>query len=83
MSQLVKRTELEAARALQIVQQAQASNKAVTLSTAGKLVFVQVNAMVTFRVAFEMDMRKRINQLLIGRGENWWAKHNASTLKSM
>ena len=78
-----KRKEVDAARALVIVQQAQASNKAVALSTAEKLVFVQVKAMVQFRSPFQADVRKRIYQLLTGRSENWWDKHHSSALASM
>ena len=59
-----KRKEAEAARALLLVQQAQASSKAVALSTAEKLIFVQVKAMLNFRSRFEPDVRKRIYQIL-------------------
>jgi hypothetical protein len=78
-----KRKEADAARALVIVQQAQASNKAVALSTAEKLIFIQVKAMVNFRNRFQPDVRKRIYQLLSGRSENWWDKHNVRALASM
>jgi hypothetical protein len=78
-----KRKEADAARALVIVQQAQSSNKAVVLSTAEKLVFVQVKAMVAFRNPFQVDLRKRIYQLLSGRSENWWDKHHSRALASM
>ena len=78
-----KRKEAEAVRALVIVQQAQAASKAVALSTAEKLVFVQVKAMINFRNRFETDVRKRIYQLLSGRSDNWWDKHHTSALATM
>ena len=78
-----KRKEAEAARALLLVQQAQASNKAVALSTAEKVIFVQVKAMLNFPNRFEPDVRKRIYHILNGRSEYWWAKHNASALAFM
>jgi hypothetical protein len=78
-----KRTDVHAARALQIVEQAQRSNKAVALSTAEKLVFIQVKAMVTFRNNFETDVRKRIYQALSGRSEKWWEKHHTHGLANM
>ena len=70
-------------RALVIVQQAQAWNKAVALSTAENLVFVQVKAMLQFRNRFDPDVRKRIYQLLSRRSENWWDKHHSRALASM
>ena len=78
-----KRKEAEAARALVIVQQAQAANKAVALSTAEKLIFVRVKAMINFRNRFEPDVRKRIYQILSGRSDNWWDKHHTSALAKM
>jgi hypothetical protein len=41
------------------------------------------DAMVQFRGPYEMDMRKRMFQLLTGRGENWWDKHRSSALARM
>jgi len=70
----------DAARALSLVQQAQASNKALELSTEEKLLLVQVKAMVSFRNPFEVDLRKRIFILLTGRSDNWWAKSSAKAL---
>jgi hypothetical protein len=75
-----KRKEADAARALVLVQQAQSSDKSKALSQVEQLVFVQCKAMVRFRTAFDMDMRKRMFQLLTARGDNWWDKHNSSAL---
>ena len=69
-----------AVRALQLVQQAQASNKKLAMANAEKLAYVQCKAMVHFRTPYEPDVRKRMFQLLTGRGENWWEKNHKSAL---
>ena len=48
-----------------------------------KLVFLQCKAMLHFRTFYEIDLRKRMFQLLTGRGENWWEKNNKSALARM
>jgi hypothetical protein len=78
-----KRKEVDAVRALQLVQQAQASDKSKAVSNVEKLVFVQCKAMVHFRTPYEMDLRRRMFQLLTGRGDNWWDKHNKTALARM
>jgi hypothetical protein len=75
-----KRKEPQAVRALQLVEQAQASDKKLALSNVEKLMFLQAKAMVQFRGPYEMDLRKRMFQLLTARGENWWEKNNKSAL---
>ena len=75
-----KRKEPQAVRALQLVQQAQAWDKKLALSNVEKLMFLQAKAMVQFRGPCEMDLRKRMFQLLTARGENWWEKNNKSAL---
>jgi hypothetical protein len=73
----------EAARALQLVQQALDSDKTVALSTVEKLIFVQSKAMTQFRHRYEVDIRGRVFQALTGRSRNWWDKHHSGALAKM
>jgi hypothetical protein len=77
------RKEPEAARAIRLVERAQASNKAVALSTEEKLILVEAHAMKQFRQRFEQDDRGRVFQALTGRSRNWWDSTHKRALENM
>jgi hypothetical protein len=78
---LRKRTDdQDAVRALQLVQQALASDKKKELSIAEQLVFVQVMGMRNYIGMYGRDRRVTMFLTLTGRSLNWWDKHHYNGL---